>query len=253
MIQIYPDYYPEFHCIAGACKHSCCTTWEIDIDEESLTRYKKDGIAHISEEESPHFILKNGRCPYLNEENLCDLIIEHGEDYLCQICTDHPRFRSFWEEATEIGLGLSCEAAARLILGRKEPMQLIIEEEETGRRLDYEEFVDLLPEDEQYLYDFRDQMLFQAEQMKDHMEARLAEYLIYRQIPDALYDGLLDERIAFVWNSVAKIKAVWDTMEDDFEAKCEVARAFSDEIEYDTDKLAEILKTYQVDDDSHMI
>ncbi len=245
MIQIYPDYYPDFQCTAGGCGHSCCTIWEIDIDEESFARYKGDGLAHISEEDSPHFILQNGRCPYLNDENLCELIIQHGEDYLCQICRDHPRFRNFWETAVEIGVGLSCEAAARLILGRKESMQLVIVDEESGNELDYEEFMELLPEDEQYLFDFRDQMLFQAEQIQDPMEARLAEYLIYRQIPDALYDGLLDERIAFVWDSVEKIKNIWDSMENaSFEEKCEVARAFSDEIEYDTEKLAKILESY---------
>ena len=38
---VYPDYYPEFSCIAGACKHSCCIGWEIDVDEEALARFSK--------------------------------------------------------------------------------------------------------------------------------------------------------------------------------------------------------------------
>ena len=86
MISIYPDYYKEFKCIAGACRHTCCAHWEIDIDEESLARYKRDGIPYISEEgDDPHFELKEDRCPFLNHEHLSDLILEHGEDYLCQI------------------------------------------------------------------------------------------------------------------------------------------------------------------------
>ena len=40
MLTVYPNYYPTFRCIAGACKHSCCIGWEIDIDEETLTKYK---------------------------------------------------------------------------------------------------------------------------------------------------------------------------------------------------------------------
>mgnify|MGYP006874698003 CR=1 FL=1 len=37
---VYPDYYKEFKCIAGECRHSCCIGWEIDIDEETYKRMK---------------------------------------------------------------------------------------------------------------------------------------------------------------------------------------------------------------------
>ena len=129
-----PDYYPKFACIAGRCRHSCCEGWGIDIDEESLARFRqaqgeigqrlRDNIAE--DEEGAHFILKEGdRCPFLREDNLCDLILALGEDCLCQICADHPRFRNFFADRTEMGLGMCCEEATRLILGRDEPMQLI--------------------------------------------------------------------------------------------------------------------------------
>ncbi|MBR4077900.1 MAG: hypothetical protein IKK17_04775, partial [Oscillospiraceae bacterium] len=59
-----PDYYPQFRCIAGACKHSCCIGWEIDIDEDTLETYKSmDGeigkrlLASIDFNcDCPHFI-----------------------------------------------------------------------------------------------------------------------------------------------------------------------------------------------------
>ena len=135
MLTVYPDYYPTFRCIAGACKHSCCIGWEIDIDEESLARYKampgplgERLRNHISADDPPHFVLGDGeRCPFLNERNLCDLILEGGEGLLCQICDDHPRFRNFLPGYTEIGLGLCCEGAAQLILSREEPVQLLSE------------------------------------------------------------------------------------------------------------------------------
>ena len=37
---VVPDYYKDFKCLAGDCKHSCCIGWEIDIDADTLEYYK---------------------------------------------------------------------------------------------------------------------------------------------------------------------------------------------------------------------
>lgn len=68
---------------------------------------------------------KSGRCAFLNEEGLCEIIVNLGEDYLCDICYDHPRFRNFYSSFTEIGLGLCCEEAARIILENQNVVQFI--------------------------------------------------------------------------------------------------------------------------------
>ena len=128
---IVPDYYNEFRCLAGACRRSCCIGWEIDIDPQALRRFEglpgalgqklRQSIDRQSE--PPHFILDDReRCPFLQADGLCELILTLGEDSLCQICRDHPRFRNDFAGRTEMGLGLCCEAAARLVLGRKEPV-----------------------------------------------------------------------------------------------------------------------------------
>ena len=121
-----PHYYKEFKCIADKCKHNCCIGWEIDIDKATHDYYNTVGgklgerlRANISCGSTAHFILTNSeRCPFLNDNNLCDIISELGEDKLCQICADHPRFRNFYDSRTEIGLGLCCEAAGKLILSQ---------------------------------------------------------------------------------------------------------------------------------------
>ena len=129
-----PNYYDEFRCIADRCKHTCCAGWEIDVDEEALARYQKmDGALgqklkeNIVLDEDPHFKLrgKEERCPFLNRQNLCEIILESGEGNLCQICSDHPRFRNELNGQEEIGVGLCCEAAAALILGKKEKCVLV--------------------------------------------------------------------------------------------------------------------------------
>ena len=35
MLTVRPDFYDDFHCLASACRHSCCVGWEIDVDAES--------------------------------------------------------------------------------------------------------------------------------------------------------------------------------------------------------------------------
>ncbi len=135
MLSVYPDYYPRFKCISSACRHNCCIGWEIDIDPDTMAKYAGLGGemgARLSKSidrdgDTPHFILaENERCPFLNDDNLCDLILFGGEGMLCRICADHPRFRNELGDRVEIGLGLCCEAAARLILGRTEAMHLVV-------------------------------------------------------------------------------------------------------------------------------
>ncbi len=137
---IAPERYRDFQCIAGACQHSCCIGWEIDIDADSLQRFQRVPGAlgkrlkeHIEMTEDGACFRLQGeeeRCPFLNGDGLCDLILELGEDVLCQICTDHPRFRHFFSDRTEIGLGLCCEAAGKLLLGDEAPMRLAVLEDD---------------------------------------------------------------------------------------------------------------------------
>ena len=136
---IVPDNYPRFRCIADKCRHSCCIGWEIDIDPDARENYRYvsgefgqrlNAAIDDSGEASCFRLGPDERCPMLNASGLCDLITELGEGALCQICADHPRFRSFFFDRTEIGLGLCCEEAARLILSREEPMTLITLEDD---------------------------------------------------------------------------------------------------------------------------
>lgn len=127
MIETYPNYYKKFKCIANECKHSCCIGWEIDIDDDTMnlynsldTEFAKKISANI-EGNPPHFVLKeNERCPFLNQNGLCDIIFNLGEGALCDICSLHPRFSNFYDNFTETGLGLCCEEAARIILTENE-------------------------------------------------------------------------------------------------------------------------------------
>lgn len=169
-----PAFYPDFHCIANRCRHTCCAGWEIDIDPDALALYQslpgaigdrlRDNI-DITKDGACFRLAENERCPMLNENGLCDLITACGEEALCQICADHPRFRSFFSDRTEIGLGLCCEAAARLTLFQRAPMRLILLEDDGVE--------DAPDPEEQALLDCRDQLFTMAQRRDVPLANRL--------------------------------------------------------------------------------
>lgn len=234
-----PDYYSGFRCTAGACRHTCCAGWEIDVDPEALQRYRAmEGPLGeklrrcIAPAPEPHFILGGQeRCPFLNEGNLCEIILQAGEDALCQICADHPRFRNYWSDRIEIGLGMACEEAARLILESPRPLRLVPLPEEAGEQ------PTVPSEEETELRSCRDRLL--ASVPGDGPAARLREYLIYRHLADALYDGRVEERIRLVDRAFERITEGWDGQS--VQGLAEKARVFSNEVEYDDEKLEQLL------------
>ena len=80
-----------------------------DIKFQTIDRYYKNRVVRYDS-----YILDR-ICTVL-ECNLCDIISSLGEDYLCDICTLHPRFRNFYCNFIETGLGLCCEEACRIVL-----------------------------------------------------------------------------------------------------------------------------------------
>ena len=81
---------------------------------------------NIALEPTPHFVLGGDeRCPFLREDGLCKMILTLGEDSICDICREHPRFYNELPGRIEAGLGLCCEEAARLLLERNEHLSLI--------------------------------------------------------------------------------------------------------------------------------
>ena len=129
--------YEQFRCLMSRCAHTCCAGWEIDIDGDTLTRYRRTGGAigkklreKIDWEAGCFRLEADERCPFLTENGLCELIMTLGDNSLCQICADHPRYRSFLPGRIEIGLGLCCEAAGRLLLRWEEKTELVLLEDD---------------------------------------------------------------------------------------------------------------------------
>ncbi len=116
--------YKKFECIASGCGDSCCDGWRIDIDENSAYLYKKhtgelkEMIEQnlLKDEKGYHFRLKDGHCPFLNKEKLCDIYRCMGKDALSQVCTSFPRKMNIYGNSMDVFLNMSCPRAAELML-----------------------------------------------------------------------------------------------------------------------------------------
>lgn len=125
MISIYPTIYHTFQCKADRCENTCCQLWTIDIDEDTAKRYhtmtgplgKSLRQAITIDNEGSHFIFskKQPMCPLLNDQGLCKVVLELGEEGLCNTCHMHPRFYKYIEDLELCGIGLSCEASVELL------------------------------------------------------------------------------------------------------------------------------------------
>ncbi len=143
MIVRYPEYYEEFACIAGKCEDTCCSGWEIDIDDETYEYYRnvpgefgetiRSRIKEYEETqdcyETHGFYLEEGkRCPFLNKNGLCDIILKLGEDALSFVCANTPRNYLEYGGAREISISPSCGEAGRLILGTENSLRFVEKE-----------------------------------------------------------------------------------------------------------------------------
>lgn len=289
-MEIKPNYYDSFKCVASKCTHNCCIGWEIDIDENTLERYEnlcgeiaKELKQNISLNPTPHFVLaKDERCPFLDENNLCRLILQGGDDMLCEICKEHPRFYNDVYGITEKGLGLCCEEAARVILTANEPFELIGENldnefskerlavfsilknremplqerigtllEKFDAKLEVEKtdwvsvFKNLERLDEKW-GELISSIDFLTECIPENLDVNyehLICYFIYRHLGGGLDDLLFKERILFAVLSTYLIASLNKTKTLD--EMIEVSRMYSAEVEYsseNTDILFEILR-----------
>lgn len=146
-----PHYYDDFKCIGGKCPDTCCSGWEIVIDDKSLDRYihEKDAVGKelakkINWQEGC-FKQSGKYCIFLDGDRLCRLVKLKGEAYLCDTCHNYPRHTEEFEDVRELSLSISCPIAAKMVLECKEPLELVEEycDEEDPLEEEFEDF-DLL-------------------------------------------------------------------------------------------------------------
>ncbi len=149
---ISPSYVKGFKCIGGVCEDSCCIGWDIDIDKLTFRKYFRTKDPQMKQEFRKHvykneecdseevdygrmFIKKDKWCPFLDEDKLCKIYSNLGEDYLSNVCHSYPRVYNILNGVYELSLYMSCPEAIRKLLSRKEKIKFTQEEVSLGKHI----------------------------------------------------------------------------------------------------------------------
>ncbi len=108
-----PDYYDTFACLADKCSFTCCQEWKIAVDENTLNNWQSlperpDRDTAVVEGTCVMRLNSNHKCQYLNEQNLCRLVLKYGDSVLSDTCDSFPRQMHHFTNYTEFSLATSC-------------------------------------------------------------------------------------------------------------------------------------------------
>lgn len=137
MKEYYLNYFKKFKCLQGKCPDTCCKNWGVDIDDVTHRKYKElkspyGYFIHKTLKHKKQLFSAGETCPFLNKEGLCDIVIQLGNDYLCDICKKYPRVINEYGSDREHNLTLSCIESVNLLLDEK---NISVIKEETNEKI----------------------------------------------------------------------------------------------------------------------
>jgi len=151
------EIYDKFVCTAGKCPFTCCEGWKIAIDPDTNRKWENDidkapylckNVKTKKGSEGVDFFIKMGnqnRCPFFNEEGLCNVVVTCGEDYLPHTCEIYPRQENVWENLEEHSLSCGCPATVDLISNVEGKIRFLNDKNEQLSCLRPETLADTLP------------------------------------------------------------------------------------------------------------
>ncbi len=139
-----PDYYPEFHCLMGDCRFSCCQGgWNIDFSRRDYLNMKQAARGTCiealvgestrrlreSEEKYAQFRLDDaGGCYLQRGDGLCRLQLACGERALPAVCREFPRTAVYTPAGYEAcACSTGCEAVLYQLYQRREGLGFVEE------------------------------------------------------------------------------------------------------------------------------
>lgn len=121
------DLFEDFQCIAGACPNSCCIGWKIPVEKnifKEMQRHEEElGISAagwLKKEDGEYYsvILDGQRCPMLTRENLCQVVLRLGPEYLSRTCSVFPRSFNQYGGVVERYLSASCPEVISMLMDK---------------------------------------------------------------------------------------------------------------------------------------
>lgn len=132
------EIYNDFVCIGSECPFTCCAGWGIIIDSASYDYYmtvtgdfgqRLKNCTNVENGIKRFILTEEGRCSFLNDQNLCDIYINLGEEHLCYTCKNYPRYSFLVGDIIFSGVSISCPEVARFFLGHKQSLQIDFKED----------------------------------------------------------------------------------------------------------------------------
>ena len=127
--------YDKFNCIADKCNFTCCKGWDINIDTKTYNKwrgndnlnYLLDNVRFVKGNGKNTYLIKKetkGECPFLSNEGLCNIAINHGDEHLSSTCRNFPRIENDFENVKELTLSCSCPEVVNIISDIKEKIYI---------------------------------------------------------------------------------------------------------------------------------
>lgn len=121
--------YNSFMCLAGRCNYTCCSGWRIAAGDEDFKRFRniqdsvlrEDILSNIYEADGiKYFSTKSsGRCSMLDDDGLCRIQKNAGEEMLCNTCRKFPRLVAKHNGLLWISMAASCPVTADYIVNKQ--------------------------------------------------------------------------------------------------------------------------------------
>jgi len=135
---IKPDFVKRFKCVGPACLITCCQGWNISIDKKTHKKYIHSDSRQIADIAKQSLqLVKKGKayysivrfderkvCPFMDDNKLCTIHRDMGEEALSATCATYPRLKTHYANETRHSMTLSCPEVARMVLFEEGSMRL---------------------------------------------------------------------------------------------------------------------------------
>lgn len=153
------EQYDSFTCLAGECSFTCCQEWDISVDPVTQEKWKE--IRFSGNQCSLYsFTYRSGetriielndekKCPFLREDQLCQLVCDEGEEILSHTCHIFPRQIQNFSNRTEYSLVNLCP----------ETIDLLAKTDHVSFSIEGEPVFGESEEEDAFLYELRGEVL----------------------------------------------------------------------------------------------